>query len=118
MVDCIHWGENRVDERFIDVGCVLGHGLCKGVECSDFKSCKTPKFGVEKAGVNTQKSSDVFSRQQASRDAVKKVGEGNLDLFRAKVKRPCDDIASWSSCDGCADPCEEPTLLKFQRGEE
>jgi len=34
---CIYWGENRLDESFLDVGCVLGYSDCKGKKCEDYR---------------------------------------------------------------------------------
>ena len=33
---CKFWGENRIDEYFLDVGCVIGHSLCTK-ECKDYQ---------------------------------------------------------------------------------
>ena len=37
MCTCKFWGENRADELFLDVGCVLGYCLCKSAECPDYR---------------------------------------------------------------------------------
>jgi len=34
---CRFWGENRADEYFFDVGCVLGYAFCKGSKCEDYQ---------------------------------------------------------------------------------
>jgi len=36
-VKCRFWGENRPDEFFLDVGCVLQYSWCKGKKCSDYQ---------------------------------------------------------------------------------
>lgn len=34
--DCVFWGENRADELFLDVGCVLGYSYCDPKKCEDY----------------------------------------------------------------------------------
>jgi hypothetical protein len=34
---CRFWGENRADEYYFDVGCVIGHADCKAKECKDYQ---------------------------------------------------------------------------------
>jgi len=34
---CVHWGENRLDEYFLDVGCVIGYCDCKIKNCEDYQ---------------------------------------------------------------------------------
>lgn len=38
--ECKYWGENRLDELFLDVGCVLGYADCKGKNCEDYAKIK------------------------------------------------------------------------------
>lgn len=40
LVDCVSWGENRADEYFFDVGCVLGKSWCDPSECNNYESIK------------------------------------------------------------------------------
>jgi len=35
--DCKHWGENRADEFWLDVGCVIGHSWCDPKKCPDYE---------------------------------------------------------------------------------
>jgi len=35
--DCKHWGENRADEFWLDVGCVIGHSWCDPEKCPDYE---------------------------------------------------------------------------------
>jgi hypothetical protein len=42
MCDCEFWGENRADEYFMDVGCVLGHFVCSS-KCSEYQKIKSEK---------------------------------------------------------------------------
>jgi len=35
--DCRHWGENRADEYYFDVGCVIGHSWCDPAKCPDYE---------------------------------------------------------------------------------
>jgi len=35
--DCRHWGENRADEFYFDVGCVIGHSWCDPEKCPDYE---------------------------------------------------------------------------------
>lgn len=37
MNRCRFWGENRADEYFFDVGCVLGYCDCKIMKCEDYQ---------------------------------------------------------------------------------
>lgn len=41
--DCKFWGENRLDELYIDVGCVIGHADCKGKKCDDYDEVEKEK---------------------------------------------------------------------------
>lgn len=41
--DCVYWGENRADELFIDVGCVLGKSFCDRENCNGYISMKREK---------------------------------------------------------------------------
>ena len=45
--DCIYWGENRPDELFLDVGCVLGHSWCDPRKCPDYYPIKKYKKDME-----------------------------------------------------------------------
>ncbi|MEM1537838.1 MAG: hypothetical protein QXQ28_07325 [Candidatus Nezhaarchaeales archaeon] len=38
MNRCVFWGKNRVDEYFLEVGCVLGYALCDPKKCPDYMS--------------------------------------------------------------------------------
>lgn len=38
LVKCRHWGENKAEEYYLDVGCTLGHSFCvDNEECEDFQ---------------------------------------------------------------------------------
>ena len=40
--ECIHWGENRKDELYLDVGCTVGYAFCPAnSECPCFKEGDT-----------------------------------------------------------------------------
>jgi hypothetical protein len=36
-IKCRFWGENRIDELFLDVGCILGYAFCKNKKCEDYQ---------------------------------------------------------------------------------
>jgi hypothetical protein len=41
MCDCEYWGENRRDEMYMDVGCVIGYAFCPCNEkCADYRAIK------------------------------------------------------------------------------
>jgi len=41
MCDCENWGENRADEYFIDVGCVIGYAYCPcDKKCPNYQAIK------------------------------------------------------------------------------
>jgi len=42
-VDCIYWGENRADEFYFDVGCVIGYNFCNPKKCPDYCPIKKKK---------------------------------------------------------------------------
>jgi len=45
LTDCVNWGENRLDELFMDVGCVLGYSYCDPEKCPNYVSIKELKRG-------------------------------------------------------------------------
>jgi len=41
--NCVNWGENRADEFFFDVGCVLGKSWCDTSKCNYYNPIKETK---------------------------------------------------------------------------
>jgi hypothetical protein len=41
MCDCENWGENRRDEYYMDVGCVIGYSYCPcDKSCPNYRAIK------------------------------------------------------------------------------
>jgi len=43
VCDCESWGENRLDELYMDVGCVMGYAECKHEQCPNYQKIKKAK---------------------------------------------------------------------------
>lgn len=70
---------------------------------SEEKTVKYPR-------VNTVKNPDVFRRVQDAISTAKTVGT-SVDVFgNPQVARPCDNLATWTTCKDCPCPCEEPEV--------